>query len=243
MKILDLCKQKQENISGCKPITIAFLGDSVTQGCFECYLTGPDSLETVFDYKSAYSTRVKEILNMLYPNVQINIINSGISGDRAVCGAQRLERDVISYNPDLVVVSYGLNDSSYGGLEKMDEYINSLEDIFARVKKSGAEIIFLTQNYMNTKTSPHLRNKLFIDLAEHFAGDVQNSGILKKYFEAARLCCEKHGVAVCDLYPVWERLCESGVDITELLANKLNHPIREFHYYMAMKLVETMLFS
>ena len=33
----------------------------------------------------------------------------------------------------------------------------------------------------------------------------------------------------------------AGVDVTELLSNKLNHPIREFHRYMAAKLVETML--
>ena len=31
----------------------------------------------------------------------------------------------------------------------------------------------------------------------------------------------------------------SGVDVTELLSNKLNHPIREFHYYTAIKLLET----
>jgi hypothetical protein len=42
---------------------------------------------------------------------------------------------------------------------------------------------------------------------------------------------------------VWEKLEQAGVDVTELLANKLNHPIREFHYYMAMKLIETMLFA
>ena len=240
MKIIELLKQKQEGLIKNKPVTIAFLGDSVTQGCFECYLTGPDSLQTVFDYKSAYSTRVREILNLLYPSVQINIINSGVSGDSAPVGLQRLERDVLSYNPDLVLISYGLNDST-GGKEGIGKYTSALEEIFSQLKKKNIETIFLTQNYMNTKTSPHLKDELFINLSKTFASDVQNSGVLKAYFAAAREVCEKYGVKICDLYPVWEKLEKAGVDVTELLANKLNHPIRELHYYMAMKIVETIL--
>ena len=240
MKIIELLKQKQEGLIKNKPVTIAFLGDSVTQGCFECYLTGPDSLQTVFDYKSAYSTRVREILNLLYPSVQINIINSGVSGDSAPVGLQRLERDVLSYNPDLVLISYGLNDST-GGKEGIGKYTSALEEIFSQLKKKNIETIFLTQNYMNTKTSPHLKEELFINLSKTFASDVQNSGVLKAYFAAARAVCEKYDVKICDLYPVWEKLEKAGVDVTELLANKLNHPIRELHYYMAMKIVETIL--
>ena len=121
MKILQLLKQKQSDLAGCKPITVAFLGDSVTQGCFECYETSPESVETVFEAKSAYSARFKELLNLLYPSVQINIVNSGISGDYASGGFARLERDVLSYSPDLAVVSYGLNDSC-NGAEKIGEY-------------------------------------------------------------------------------------------------------------------------
>ena len=44
-----------------------------------------------------------------------------------------------------------------------------------------------------------------------------------------------------DLHSVWEKMIAAGVDVTELLSNKLNHPIREIHYYMAMKIVEAML--
>jgi hypothetical protein len=40
---------------------------------------------------------------------------------------------------------------------------------------------------------------------------------------------------------VWEAMARAGVNTTELLANKLNHPIREIHYYMAMKIIETIL--
>lgn len=221
-------------------LTVAFLGDSVTQGCFEIYKTGENSIETVFDYKSAYSTRVREILNILYPSVQINIINSGISGDNVVNGEVRLEEDVLKYNPDIVVVSFGLNDS-VGGLENLPKYKAALNSIFTRLKEKGIEIIFLTQNFMNTKTAPaFLFDDFFRGLSETFA-KVQNSGVLKAYFDCAKEVCKEHGVSVCDGYGIWEAMQNAGVDTTALLANNVNHPIREYHYYIAVKLIEIML--
>ena len=70
---------------------------------------------------------------------------------------------------------------------------------------------------------------------------LQNAGILKKYFNAARSVCEEYKIKICDIYPVWEKMAQIGINVTELLANKLNHPIREFHYYIAIKLLETIL--
>ena len=40
MKIIEKLRARQEDIYAAKPITIAFLGDSVTQGCFEIYESG-----------------------------------------------------------------------------------------------------------------------------------------------------------------------------------------------------------
>ena len=240
MKIAQLLKEKQENLAGAKPVTIAFLGDSVTQGCFETFLTSPTSMDTVYDYKSVYSTRLREILNLLYPSVPVNIINSGISGDRAFRGIERLERDVLSYHPDLVVVAYGLNDSC-GGESALPLYEQSLRGIFEAIRATGAEIIFLATNAMNTAVSPHLKEEVFLGLAKKFSETVQNNGLLRTYYDTAKRVSTEYGVKVCDLYSVWERMAENGVATTELLANKLNHPVREIHTYMAMKLMECML--
>ena len=85
-------------------VTVAFLGDSVTQGCFEVYKKTADSIETVFDKKSAYHTYFAEIFSVLCPTVPVSIINAGISGGSAPHALDRLERDVLKHNPDLVVV-------------------------------------------------------------------------------------------------------------------------------------------
>ncbi|MBE7058908.1 MAG: GDSL family lipase [Ruminococcaceae bacterium] len=237
MRIVDKLNAKQD-IYGAKPVTIAFLGDSVTQGCFECYIKEDGKIETIFENKSAFGTRLREMLGILYPSVQINIINSGISGDGTENGKTRIERDILPYSPDLVVVSYGLNDACKG-LQKLDDYRQNLKEIFKKVSSGGAEVIFLTQNAMNTKKSCHLRGDDALTKTALMTANIQNDGVMKAYMDAAKEEANKSGVKVCDIYPMWEKLIANGVDTTELLANKINHPIREIHYYMAMKLLET----
>ena len=221
------------------PVTIAFLGDSVTQGCFECYFNENEGLETVFDYSSAYSTRVREILNLLYPYAQINIINSGISGGAAPGGLRRLERDVLRYHPDLVVVSFGLNDCCNPNIS-LEEYKDALRGIFTQLRERNIEGIFLTQNYMNTKASRRIQGDDLWEMCKEHA-QKQNEGVLKQYMQEAAAVARECGAEVCDLYAVWEKLEANGVNTNRLLANGINHPIREFHHYMAMKIVEKIL--
>ncbi|MBE6589000.1 MAG: GDSL family lipase [Ruminococcaceae bacterium] len=238
MKIIEKLAKKQNDLYGAAPATIAFLGDSVTQGCFELFESGR-AIDTVFENKNAYSTRVSEILHMLFPKSHINIVNCGISGDNAPNGLSRLERDILPFKPDLVVVSYGLNDCANGeaGLEK---YVKALDDIFKQVKATGAECIFMTENMMNTHVSCHVKNPRFAEIAEGTAKR-QNEGVLDLYFDAAKKVAAENGVRVCDCYAKWKAMYAAGVNVTELLANYINHPIRELHYLFAYSLVETMM--
>ena len=67
MKLFDKIQARVKDRQA-EAITIGFLGDSVTQGCFECPTTNENGiLEPVYDYPSAYSTRMRELLNLLYP--------------------------------------------------------------------------------------------------------------------------------------------------------------------------------
>ena len=110
MEIMKKIAAKAANLGGSKIPTIAFLGDSVTQGCFECYRLSEGDIQTIFDKDHAYHRYIDRILSMLYPNVPLNIINAGISGDNAAGGLERLSRDVLCHKPDLTVVCFGLND-------------------------------------------------------------------------------------------------------------------------------------
>lgn len=230
---------KQHDLNGSPAVTIAFLGDSVTQGCFEVYRTGPDAIQTVFAPQYAYSTRLREMLAVLYPSVQINIINSGISGDNAPGGAKRLDRDVLRYCPDLAVVSYGLNDVT-NGISGLNAYTDALSDIFSRLQARNIPTVFLTENMMCTYVSCHIQDPLLMDLAKQLA-ELENGGVLAAYFDAAKATAAQYGAAVCDCYAVWKALAQAGVDTTALLANHLNHPTREMVSLFACRLLETIL--
>ena len=237
MNILEKCRKKQNDIYGEPSVTIVFLGDSVTQGCFECYKKA-DSIETVFDAASAFGARLKYMLNLLYPKIQVNVIDSGISGDSAKGGLKRIERDVLRFAPDLVVVGFALNDSTRGR-EAAEDYEKDLTEIVERVKSAGSECILLTPNAMCTGVSPHL-TEFMSGYAVNFA-KIQNDGTLDEYVKRIKTVAENENIPVCDVYDKWKKMIATGVDVTELLANKLNHPIREMHYYTAFMLLQTIL--
>lgn len=240
MKIIEKIANKSKNLMNGDIPTIAFLGDSVTQGCFEVYMPEDNNVETVFETENGYHSYVAKILRILYPSVPVTIVNAGISGDNARHGYERLEKDVLRSNPDLVVVSFGLNDATNGQDEGIPAYKEALRNIFTDVKKAGSEVIFLTENMMNTYIFYGMKDEFIRDIAKQTM-DTENSGMLKKYFDAAKEVAAECGAVVCDVYSKWRLLAENGVDTTALLSNDINHPTREMNWLFAYSLVETMM--
>ncbi|MEE0927634.1 MAG: GDSL-type esterase/lipase family protein [Acutalibacteraceae bacterium] len=239
MKIMNLLAEKGKDRWGKKSPTIAFLGDSVTQGCFEVYEKNDGTVETVFDKNSTYHGYLNKILTHLFPETTVNIINAGISGDRAPLGAQRLQRDVLDHKPDLTVVCYGLNDNGWGR-ENLHLYTEALDDIFTRLKAAGGEVIFMTPNMQNTEISCHIANEKIRNIAKSTM-EGEKAGNLDFYLDAAVALAKKHGIKVCDVHAKWKKLAACGVDTTELLSNKINHPTREMNWLFATSLLDTML--
>lgn len=237
MKIIEKIGVKAKDNFHQEGVTIAFLGDSVTQGCFEVYTKRNGQIETIFDKKASYEMYLLEILNMLYPEATVNIINAGISGDNAPNGLERMDQHVLRHEPDLVVVCYGLNDCSHEE-DSIARYTMALAGIFCKLKAAGCEIIFMTPNMMNTKISDHLDMDLE-PLAERFAR-LQNDGTMDEHMEAAREVCASMEIPVCDCYALWKMLADGGVNTTDLLSNRLNHPTREMNKMFAYELVRTM---
>lgn len=239
MKIMQKIIAKKKDIKCDSSVTLAFLGDSVTQGCFEIYTTLEGGIQTVFDQDNGYHSHLRRMLAYLYPQVSVNVINAGISGGKAPQGLERLERDVIRYSPDLCVVCFGLNDSTKG-MDMLDTYADALDNIFKRLNQEGIETIFMTPNMMATKLSPFTTEPLHIETAVKCAA-VQNEGQLEAYLERAKEIAQKNGVVICDCYAKWQTLYQNGVNVTELLSNKINHPTREMNKLFAISLLETMM--
>ncbi len=204
---------------------IAFLGDSVTHGAFEC-IQG-DTAGCYFDFDAVYHTRLQKMLLTVNPWLPVSIINAGVAGDRAPTALARLERDVISHRPHICVVNFCLNDLS----ETVEEYVAALREIFTRLKDAGIASILLTpsmlNSYVHPDTIPMYRDYAAVTAAWH------NSGHMDTYVDAARVLARELGVTVADAYAVWKDMEASGVDVTESLSNYINHPSRELHQVFA----------
>ncbi len=237
MKITEKLAARQNNQMGNPPVTIAFIGDSVTQGCFECYFDEKVGYFGPCEYENSFSEHLRHFLLLLYPNAQINIINAGIGGDSAPGGLGRFDRDVAPFHPDLVVIGFALNDSGHGE-DGLARYRAALAGMMEKTAALGAECILLTPNSMNDRVSPYLTNPNMIQAAQAFM-----QVDLDLYVHAAREVAVAHDVPICDVYEKWQSWRRAGVNLTELLSNKLNHPVRELHRLTGYLLAETIFES
>ncbi len=233
-------KKFYDRVSGKLPlaqngsVNIVFLGDSVTHGCFSSGygIIGHDRF-------ASYTMKFHKMLSVLFPNTVFNIINSGIGGGTATTGLERFDRDVIAYHPDLVVVSFGLND--HGDLKGN---LVSLGKIFDRLNVLDIPCVYLSENMMNTSLADDIEQAAgrFVDYAKVTAV-LQTDGTMDNLFESYMALARSKGVTVCDVYGKWKKLHECGADITMLLANRINHPIREMHDFTAFSLINTLFFE
>lgn len=225
MRIKDKINLEYDGLVKYGAITIVAFGDSVTHGA-----VGPDEI----DYDSVYWNRLRRKLNDVRNYMPVNVINSGIGGITASASVDRLERDVFSYHPDLVIVCFGLNDVN-GSLE---EYLSSLERIFEECNKREVETVFLTPNMLNT----YVAEDTLPELKEYAAktAEMQNGGRMDKYMTSAVALAEGMNIRVCDCYKKWKEL-SCTEDITMLLANRINHPVREMHELFADSIFEAIM--
>jgi lysophospholipase L1-like esterase len=223
MKITEKINLDMQGLIENGPITIVAFGDSVTHGAVAA---------GEINYETVYWNRLKKKINEVRNYMPVNVINAGIGGISAKRSLDRMDSQVLSHNPDLIIVCFGLNDVN----GSLDEYLESMRNIFDKSLKSGAEVIFMTPNMLNT-TFADDTPKQHYEYAIKTAA-MQNEGRMDLYIESAVKLAEEMDVKVCDCYKQWKKLSETQ-DVTYLLANRINHPTKEMHELFANSLFET----
>lgn len=241
MKTLEkLCARTGKAIDH-PPVLMAFVGDSVTHGCFEVYIDHLGEIGIVYEPENAYPARLKKRLDRLYPAGAVSVLNCGVSGDGAYGGLKRLERDALCHRPDLVVLAFGLNDAMGQDVEAgLHDYCQAMTQMISQTLKTGAECIVLTPNHMCGYVSSALKEDALRAIALR-AAEVQNEGILARYVQAARECARAQGIPVADAYALWDQMKQCGVDTTGLLSNHINHPTRDGHDVFVGVLLQTLM--
>lgn len=223
-RFLDRIEAKSRDYKSGGSVVIVAFGDSITMGA-----TAKDTLEP----EAVYHARLKGMLEKRFPNAVFSVINSGIGGDTAADGLRRLERDVILFQPDLVLVAFGANGLG-ADPEMASAYQRDLEKIVRGIReKTPADVILLTTPFMASQDNPIALSGQREQL-QRLIG-LQTTGAVKRFAKVVKNLGAKENIPVADVYGAWEVLANSGTDTTALLANGLNHPAGSAHEIAAME--------
>jgi lysophospholipase L1-like esterase len=151
-----------------EPITIAVIGGSITVG----YAA------------SSVATRWANLMQdwwiTNFPNSTVTLVNAGISGTGSDQGVFRLKDDVLSYNPDFIVVEFAVNDGqSYFTSETMEGLIRQS---LVAPGTPGVMMLILKQENGATALASHKPVAVyygvpFIDYADSIDAQVARDGI------------------------------------------------------------------
>ena len=112
----------------CKePVTVGFLGGSITQGCLS------STPETCYAYL-VYMWWCKK-----FPGSQITYINAGIGGTTSQFGAARADSDLLSKNIDFAVVEFSVND------DDNEHFLETYEGLIRKIygNKTGPAVLIV----------------------------------------------------------------------------------------------------
>lgn len=186
----------------------------------------PKAVEVV-DARESYIEKFREHLIDRFELTSVSVVNSGIAGDHLRSMAARMERDVIRYRPDLVLINGSLNWNDQLGTT--EEYRELLRGMVQRLKKeTEADIILLTSN------GDLPNNSAFMKMMGQ-AGAEPTTG---ERAEAIRAVAAEEQVCLADVYAVWEEARARGCPWKEILSNGVNHPGVEGHEVYAEVLMK-----
>ena len=208
---------RQRRATGHPPgsMTVVVFGDSVTAGYFE---------DGVLDQAAGYVERLRGHLIRGNPDCVVNVINAGVAGDTAAVALRRVERDVLRYEPDLVVVAFGLNDAVAGDPAACRA---ATDEIVGRLAAAGVDrVVLVTPSFLCTR--PGLNHGPHAARGAEFAA-IQTGGGVAAVAQAVRDVAAGHGLPVADVYAEWSRRAAAGQDTDAMLSNGLNHPTRDAH--------------
>jgi len=149
---------------------IVFFGDSITeQG----------------DKPNGYVALIRDTLTKRYSGIKI--IGAGISGNKVPQLQERLERDVLSLRPTVVVIYIGINDvwhfEKHGTGTPKDKFNSGLRDLISKIKKSGARVVLCTPSV----------------IGEQRLGENKFDAMLDEYSAISRSVARDLGATICDL--------------------------------------------
>ncbi len=175
--LMSLFAVASTSVAEAKPLAkgdrIVFLGDSITQGG-----AGPNG----------YITMLRKMITDKHPELGIECIGAGISGNKVPDLQKRVERDVIAKKPTIVVIYIGINDVWHGEKDPArgtdpQRFAAGLKEVIGKLTASGARVVLCTPTLIGEKKN----------------GANSLDAKLDQYSDISRGLAKELGLPLCDL--------------------------------------------
>ena len=118
---------------------IVFIGDSIT----DCERDRTDENSLGNGFVKILSDKLRPI----YPDMDIQLINKGISGNEVCDVLARVNKDLIDLKPDAAVVMIGVNNVlhqfKYGKQLDLTQFEKDFKELLTKIKEAGITLIVL----------------------------------------------------------------------------------------------------
>ena len=167
--------------------TIVCFGDSITAG---------------YAVRRGFPSFLLESLRQRFLDSKIEMINSGICGDTSQDGLGRLDWAVLSYEPDLVTINFGINDCVL--VLSLEEFEMNLVEMVRRIRAGpDSEILLLSSQPLE---SPPYDQRVL------------------DYYQTVETVAKEMNVGFVDVYGAWMKRVRVGMPLDSLILPGLDHP-------------------
>lgn len=189
---------------------VVFYGDSITQ-------------------QQLYTRYLQQYVLCRYPELDVRFYNAGWSGDRAPGALKRLDRDVLSLNPTVVTLFFGMNDGGYKKLEDatVNTYRTAMEGIITALKGKGVRVIVYGPGCVDYDKRPPLR-------------EADYNATLAALSKAAGELAQEHGCEYVDVHAAMLEFqtAQKAKDPSFTMIPDAVHPDAKGHLVMARAMLE-----
>ena len=137
---------------------------------------------------------------------KFHLINAGVSGGNTREALARFDRDVASFSPDIVIITFAGNDCNPNPPKHVpeEEFAANLDEIISRVRALGAIPVLQTYYLMHLSGMEPERAKLFV-----------------RYMDVVREAAERNKVFLVDQYKYFDALPRE-VHLYKLMLNAMH---------------------
>ncbi|MCD6362320.1 MAG: hypothetical protein J7M38_15795 [Armatimonadetes bacterium] len=170
--------------------TIVCFGTSITFGT--PYVSREDAWPAILERR----------LNQRFgaAGVQVTCINSGVPGHNTAEGLERIQSDVLSHDPDVVIIEFSCNDVRWEPEKRveLEQFRENLLEMVRLIRGVGADIVITTPSPIVDAFHVYSQD---IDYYDPWGGC---NNALMEYDTPIREVAEQEGLTLCDIRAAFE---------------------------------------